>query len=216
MHACIDAILKPAGIAVDVMYLDRSEGEEVNTINWEPDVPNGQGVTPRLRLLYRPCVLSLAPGSNLHGTGKLTEKRSGHYDILYKHDDHIDINIADLTAPQVHLMSTHDPDPSWMQPSHQSHHFSDPFSALDPDSWLHIPGMSQVTNLYHSAPFQSIEPQLNPAVPEPFPTPTQAMPPPPSSFSDHPFRINKYQLDVDYRQQASPHAEPCQTDAMKQ
>lgn len=57
MQACIDAILKPAGIAVDVLYLDRSEGEEVNTISWEPDVPNGRGgVAPRLRLLYRPWV----------------------------------------------------------------------------------------------------------------------------------------------------------------
>lgn len=54
MHACIDAILKPAGIAVDVMYLDRSEGEEVNTINWEPDMKDESGINPKLRLLYRP------------------------------------------------------------------------------------------------------------------------------------------------------------------
>lgn len=54
MHACIDAILKPAGIAVDVMYLDRSEGEEVNTINWEPEISDEGGIIPKLRLLYRP------------------------------------------------------------------------------------------------------------------------------------------------------------------
>lgn len=54
MHACIDAILKPAGIAVDVMYLDRSEGEEVNTLNWEPAIPDEGGMIPKLRLLYRP------------------------------------------------------------------------------------------------------------------------------------------------------------------
>lgn len=54
VHACIDAILKPAGIAVDVMYLDRSEGDEVNTINWEPDNPDEGGMIPKLRLLYRP------------------------------------------------------------------------------------------------------------------------------------------------------------------
>lgn len=54
MQACIDAILKPAGIAVDVLYLDRSEGEEVNTINWEPEAPGEGGINPRLRLLYRP------------------------------------------------------------------------------------------------------------------------------------------------------------------
>lgn len=54
MQACIDAIMKPAGIAVDVMILDRSEGDEVNTISWEPETPSGNGIIPRLRLLYRP------------------------------------------------------------------------------------------------------------------------------------------------------------------
>lgn len=54
MQACIDAILKPSGIAVDVMILDRSEGDEVNTISWEPESPSGNGIIPRLRLLYRP------------------------------------------------------------------------------------------------------------------------------------------------------------------
>lgn len=56
MHACIDAVLKPAGIAVDVMYLDRSEGDAVNTLSWEPESPNDIGIIPRLRLLYRPWV----------------------------------------------------------------------------------------------------------------------------------------------------------------
>lgn len=54
MQALIDAILKPAGIAVDVMYLDRSEGEEVNTFNWEPEISDEGGIIPKLRLLYRP------------------------------------------------------------------------------------------------------------------------------------------------------------------
>lgn len=54
IQAFIDAILKPAGITVDVLYLDRSEGEEVNTITWESETPSGHGIIPRLRLLYRP------------------------------------------------------------------------------------------------------------------------------------------------------------------
>lgn len=56
MQACIDAILKPAGIAVDVMILDRSEGDEVNTITWEPEPLSVNTIIPRLRLLYRPWV----------------------------------------------------------------------------------------------------------------------------------------------------------------
>lgn len=50
MNACFDAILKPAGIAVDISYLDRTEGDKVNTFTW----PTGSPDAPTLRMLYRP------------------------------------------------------------------------------------------------------------------------------------------------------------------
>ena len=54
MQACIDAIIKPAGIAVDILYLDRSEGHTVNTVHLPADLSPGQMAAPTLRLLYRP------------------------------------------------------------------------------------------------------------------------------------------------------------------
>ncbi len=60
LNALIDSVIKPAGISVDILYLDRSEGEEVNTINFpieDPNRLNGFLATPSIRLLYRPFVL---------------------------------------------------------------------------------------------------------------------------------------------------------------
>lgn len=54
MNACINAILKPAGISVDVAYLDRSPGEEMNSFNWQGDSTSGRAALPTVRLLYRP------------------------------------------------------------------------------------------------------------------------------------------------------------------
>ena len=55
MNACIEAILKPAGISVEVLYLDRSEGGEVNSFSWPADErSDGCKLTPAIRLLYRP------------------------------------------------------------------------------------------------------------------------------------------------------------------
>lgn len=56
LNALIDAIIKPAGMAVHVLYLDLSPGEEVNIIRWEPDRLNcNTGFNaPTIRLLYRP------------------------------------------------------------------------------------------------------------------------------------------------------------------
>lgn len=57
LQACIDAIIKPAGIAVQVLYLDRSPGEQVNQIDWpaEPSTLNAPYTElSTIRLLYRP------------------------------------------------------------------------------------------------------------------------------------------------------------------
>lgn len=50
------SVINEAGIAIEVLYLDRSEGEEVNTHKFP--VLNGEGHVvdgaPTIRLLYRP------------------------------------------------------------------------------------------------------------------------------------------------------------------
>ncbi|KAI1779221.1 cysteine proteinase [Hypoxylon cercidicola] len=59
-----DVLLKPAGMVLEIAYLDRSEGHEVN-VHRMPEEANGQDPSilgPIIYLLYRP----------------------GHYDILYR------------------------------------------------------------------------------------------------------------------------------------
>ncbi|KAI9835674.1 MAG: hypothetical protein M1838_005226 [Thelocarpon superellum] len=64
MNAMIDALVKPAGFAVEILYLDRSPGLEVNEHRFETCDATGTPIytAPTMRLLYRP----------------------GHYDILYR------------------------------------------------------------------------------------------------------------------------------------
>lgn len=105
----------------------------------------------------------------------------------------------------VRFVSTQDP--TFMP--HPNHY------ALTDMNWLlSIPGMSMVSPPYYPSVY---EPPLDTIAPDPFPVPTHTIQPSPSSpVSDHVFRMTRYQLDVDYGQQASPHNEPCQTEAMKQ
>lgn len=56
MNALLDAVVKPTGIAVDILYLDRSPGKEVNTLRFEPTTPDGRPMfadPPVIVLLYR-------------------------------------------------------------------------------------------------------------------------------------------------------------------
>jgi len=65
MTLLIDALVKPVGIAVEIVYLDRSEGTEVNTHIFRQTDQNGVPLNPAgpmIHILYRPS----------------------HYDIIYK------------------------------------------------------------------------------------------------------------------------------------
>ena len=69
MDALIKAIMYPAGISVDVLYLDRSNSEEANEFHWAPPIPGGgieslDGGT--IRLLYRPYVCDAYPGGQIN------------------------------------------------------------------------------------------------------------------------------------------------------
>jgi ubiquitin thioesterase protein OTUB1 len=87
MTLLIDILLKPIGFAVEIVYLDRSEGSQANShifrqedSNGVPTNPNG----PMIHLLYRPS----------------------HYDILYK--EQVPMQIMDQLArnPQVNRALT--------------------------------------------------------------------------------------------------------------
>ena len=56
MNALIDVVIRPAGFAVEIVYLDRSAGSEVNEHRFEPTRKiDSTNVEPTpLRLLYRP------------------------------------------------------------------------------------------------------------------------------------------------------------------
>ena len=56
MKALIDCVVLPAHIDVEIMYLDRSEGSEVNSHNFEAKEKDSEwkGEVPVIRLLYRP------------------------------------------------------------------------------------------------------------------------------------------------------------------
>lgn len=56
----VEVLLRPAGFTLEIAYLDRSQGSQVNTHRFPDGDPNNLG--PFMHLLYRP----------------------GHYDILYK------------------------------------------------------------------------------------------------------------------------------------
>ncbi|KAK3217291.1 hypothetical protein GRF29_1g2599657 [Pseudopithomyces chartarum] len=62
--ALSNVLLKPAGIGLEILYLDRSIGDEAN-VHELSSPANFNGLLPMIRLLYRP----------------------GHYDILYKAED---------------------------------------------------------------------------------------------------------------------------------
>jgi len=76
MTLLIDVLLKPLGFAVEIVYLDRSEGTHVNSHLIQAEDDNGVPTNPTgpiIHLLYRP----------------------GHYDILYK-----DVDPASISARQ--------------------------------------------------------------------------------------------------------------------
>ena len=57
MKALIEAVMWPAGMSVEILYLDRSAGDEVNSHRFELQGPDGQALfpdAPTTRLLYRP------------------------------------------------------------------------------------------------------------------------------------------------------------------
>ncbi|KAL8784532.1 MAG: hypothetical protein Q9213_003880 [Squamulea squamosa] len=204
LQACIDAILKPAGIAVQVLYLDRSPGEQVNQLDWPADPPttnapyNGLST---IRLLYRP----------------------GHYDILYKPEDIGIIPTTAVTNPRIEFMSS----PPYIPTSNvcYSQHgldldnfympglFSAGVSSLPSSTDAYIPNSIYASSALPmtSAPADSyIVPYSEPSQPL-IQSPISEGP-----WNTDRFRPSHYQVEDKFRQVMPMRTEPCQTEAMKQ
>lgn len=82
LQALTDAIVSPAGIALEVLYLDRSMGEEVTPHQFSQVTDSPYSI----RLLYRP----------------------GHYDIVYKEDRPVQVYLQSQ-MPQNHMIAAQHP-----------------------------------------------------------------------------------------------------------
>lgn len=190
MNACIEAILKPAGISVEVAYLDRSPGEQMNTFHWQGDPLNGRAGFPTVRLLYRPYVSVLKLRSVLQW---LTQNR-GHYDLLYTSDDYQTILPRPVEVRYVHEI----PQPTLMD--------TFPISWELDLAFTDIPGFSLVpvdTPFYDDSPPNLLLPV--------FEMPGLIIHSPPGPSPDPHFRRSIWQDQGPY-----PQMEPCTTEPMKQ
>ncbi|KAI1421769.1 peptidase C65 Otubain-domain-containing protein [Xylaria sp. FL1777] len=181
-HICVvlvhDILLKPVNIVLDIAYLDRSEGTEVNVHRF-PNEANGQDPStlgPVIYLLYRP----------------------GHYDILYRETQtHVPLVPApvDLQINRVTSFVSHSQD------------YENPVPALEDTSFAMnmgvlalIPGLassfgppsttpSPMTDQYAHSPGSSWVSQ--PVIPAP---PSQPSPPQ-QRATEHPVRFSKYNFN---------------------
>ncbi|KAG9228885.1 peptidase C65 Otubain-domain-containing protein [Amylocarpus encephaloides] len=149
MTLLIDVLLKPIGFAVEIVYLDRSEGTQVNSHIVQPEDANGNPANPggpMIHLLYRPS----------------------HYDILYKEAPPLPAipNPAQYANVQIHRVASLPHQhviqntPMAGYPSEIDSLFSIPgFTLLQP-SPRDLPGQFQspIEHAYAASPGPSISP----------------------------------------------------------
>ncbi|KAF2966582.1 hypothetical protein GQX73_g6959 [Xylaria multiplex] len=184
-HICVALVhailLKPVNIVLNIAYLDRSEGTEVNVHRF-PEEANGQDLStlgPVINLLYRP----------------------GHYDILYREAQvPIPLTPVDLqvnTDLQVNRVTSFVQNEGFQQNTD----FNTDMGVLALIPGLHS-GLatpfcppsttsSPMTDPFASSPAPSwMSPQVVPA-----PSPSQPSPPQ-QRATDHPVRFSKYSYNL--------------------
>jgi ubiquitin thioesterase protein OTUB1 len=158
--ALADALVKPAGFGLEVWYLDRSPGEEINRSYYaEPTDPTHGGPIPHapmLRLLYRP----------------------GHYDILYKAEDIPPPIHHQPVAPQPPLQVNFTNYADEFLP--QASNFGDVMSMLPNMGRPSLGGWASLS--YDCNPSPAPQPQVTPV--QPFPSASMSAPPVTSSHLD--------------------------------
>lgn len=208
LQACFEAILRPAGVTLKVLYLDRSPGEQVNELSWQsesPDSSSTYGGTPTVRLLYRP----------------------GHYDILYKPEDIPALPTA-VTNPQINFLSEHPvytPSSNTCYVPHQgldmNHFFLPGFASAGVSPLSFSPNTFSAAPLYSPSSLPMSSPSteaygMSYSAPPPKIHPTPPPPLLPGISSTGGFRPSIYQFSLKERKAAQAQTEPCQTEAMKQ
>ena len=103
LQALATAIINEAGMAIEVLYLDRSAGVEVTPHRLPVlDANNHERKGgPTVQLLYRPCV---SPWTWNHLKLALICSR-GHYDLLYKAEDVAEMSRHAMSNPEIRLVS---------------------------------------------------------------------------------------------------------------
>ncbi|MCJ1459299.1 hypothetical protein MMC28_009676 [Mycoblastus sanguinarius] len=205
LQALATAIVNKAGIAIDVLYLDRSEGEEVTPHQWPVfDADNNVLDAPTIRLLYRP----------------------GHYDLLYKAEDISDMSISSLSNPEIRLVSN----PTIISSENPAYSWD---METSEDMWEAIPGFSYggmpfAEEHFKSEPISPIkgalslaatgQDTLSLAATAESPLTVQAASPrliEPSRV-DGPFRITPKQQEFDEMQRSSVQPEQGETDVKRE
>ncbi|KAI0487529.1 peptidase C65 Otubain-domain-containing protein [Xylaria cf. heliscus] len=207
-HICVvavhDILLRPTNMVLDIAYLDRSEGTEVNVHRF-PEEANGQDPStlgPIIYLLYRP----------------------DHYDILYR-DTQVHISPVpavpapvDLQINRVNEFVPHNAD------------FEEPVAAMQDASYTMdmsalamIPGLSStlspppMTDPYASSPASSwVSHHFTPEIISP-PPPSQPSPPQ-QQATVHQLRFSKYNfpnLHEMATESGSAHEPPFTTNTFK-
>ncbi|KAJ5692386.1 Ovarian tumor otubain [Penicillium macrosclerotiorum] len=166
LQALVDGVIDAAGFGVEILYLDRSEGEAVTPHQLSPNRPSGATI----RLLYRP----------------------GHYDLLYRAE--ATVNMAPVVNYQYAMTSNYSPwDQSALPFDVNSHLMSIPNLMADPAFPLGGAPMSPIPSVspspgspYRISPTQEMyQSPMQAHAPIPSisaPSPTPVMPPvaPPS------------------------------------
>ncbi|GLI76831.1 hypothetical protein PoHVEF18_005109 [Penicillium ochrochloron] len=183
LQALVDGVIQGAGFGVEILYLDRSEGDVVTPHQVSPTCPSDATI----RLLYRP----------------------GHYDIIYRAEQ--TVNMAPVVNYQYAMTTNYSPwDQGALSFDVNSHLMSipnlmaDPAFAMGGAPMSPIPSVSPTpaspyrlspTQDMYQSPMQSHTPIPSIPVSSPTPAMPSAAPPPmtslPSRSSDGPqIRLN--------------------------
>ncbi|KAJ5153276.1 uncharacterized protein N7482_009754 [Penicillium canariense] len=181
LQALVDGVIEGAGFGIEILYLDRSEGDAVTPHQLSSNCPSGATI----RLLYRP----------------------GHYDLIYRAEQ--TVNMAPVVNYQYAMTSNYSPwDQGALSFDVNSHLMSIPNLMADPAFGMGAPmspmpslspppatyRISPTQDMYQS-PMQAHAPVPSIPVPSPPPVLPSAAPPPmtslPSRSSDGPqIRLN--------------------------
>jgi ubiquitin thioesterase protein OTUB1 len=173
LQALVDGVIEPSGVAVEILYLDRSQGEAVTPHLLTPSRPSASTI----RLLYRP----------------------GHYDIAYQAEP--TVTMEPIVNYQYGMTTNYSPwDQGALSFDVNSSLMSIPNLMMDPSFALSPSPMTPAPSPYRVSPPQEVfqPPMHTPPPPVPVaspPPPRMSAPPPmtslPNRSSDGPqIRLN--------------------------